>query len=116
MGNGSRIHIEKTLPDGIRINCFGDDPDEVVQTMSTVIALAQGFYPDMQLKTSHEGRPSHQPQPAARSPKPATNRPVCPACGSDASVELVTFKLRETGQQVSRFKCQDCNKWVGKTV
>ena len=115
MTNGSRIHIEKTLPDGIRINCFGDEPSIVIETMCEVISLAEGFQPDKPSKAQHD-RLSQQVQAAARSPKPGAQKPVCFDCGSDASVELVSFKIKETGQTMSRFKCKACNKWVGKAL
>lgn len=118
-GTNSRLHIKKQLDNGVEINVFGDNPADVVQLISHVIALCEGYYPDQPAKPTQPAQlsPSLGAQPAATSLRPATPiKPVCPDCGSDATVHLVSFKHRETGQTMSRFKCQDCNKWLGKKV
>ena len=51
------------------------------------------------------------------SPKKANgtvNTPVCGDCGTDQAVELTTFTAKDTGELKRRFKCQACNKWLGK--
>jgi len=42
------------------------------------------------------------------------NTPVCGACGTDEADELITFTDKDTRELKRRFKCQACNKWLGK--
>jgi transposase-like protein len=50
-------------------------------------------------------------------PKPkdaGIRKPTCQDCGTDDAVELINFTDRDTGEAKARFKCADCNKWLGK--
>ena len=37
--------------------------------------------------------------------------PVCEACGSSETMELITFADKKTGDPRQEWKCQSCNKW-----
>ena len=55
--------------------------------------------------------------PLTSSPKKGNsivNPPVCGDCGTDEAVELITFTDKDTGELNRRFKCQACDKSLGK--
>ena len=119
MANGqySRLHIKKLLPDGVEINCFGDNPEEVIAMVCQTVGLAEGDLPEQgPSKEAHVARISHEAQAAAGNPPAGAAPPACPGCGSADDVQLISFKDSGSGKQLSRFKCKTCNKWVGNKV
>jgi len=130
----SRLHIQKEIPEmGVKINVFGDDPQEAFDLMLSIICLVgeadipkrpsqanlARLHDDAlaKVKTDDDTMPKPSPRPNGnRNPVAggALNKPCCPDCGNSDSVDLITFTDRETGEHKSRFKCKECGKWLGR--
>lgn len=117
MANNSKVHIKHENPEqGITINVFGDTPEEAMQLLSDTLAQVEGNTAQGPVRAAYAQRP--QANPARPQPQPSgnggVNRPVCKQCGSSDDLDEVQFTNQDTGQLMTRFKCQTCRIWVGK--
>jgi hypothetical protein len=115
--------MQKHLPDfGIVLNLFADTPEELWALYSSMLAIIDNDVASAYTKvTKASARPAavaQQPKPA---PKPSrgnggvANKPVCQECGSDESMELISWKDKATGELKKAWKCQACEVWWRKS-
>ena len=122
MGNNSKVHIKhEQLQDGITVNVFGDSAEEAMQLMVDTINCIDGNTARDVARVDAAKPPPAQrrnPQPA-QAPRPTgnggvLNLPACKECGSNTDLDKVQFTDQDSGQLLTRFKCQTCKIWVGK--
>lgn len=126
-GNGrklSRLHLQKHLPAfGIVLNFFADTAAELWELYGEMLSLIDD---DMAAAYAKATQASAKPARAERQqPKPAAqpsrgnggiaNKPVCQECGSDESMELISWKDKATGEFKKAWKCQSCSLWARKS-
>ena len=122
MANNSKVHIKhEQLEHGITVNVFGDSAEEAMELLVNTINCIDGNTARDVAKADRAAaarRPSPQPAQACRPAgnRGSTNTPTCPECGTDETVDLITFTDRDSGEQKRRFKCTACNKWLGKSL
>ena len=119
MANNSKVHIKHESPEqGITINVFGDTPEEAMQLLVDTMAHVEGNTPNDPASSPYPPRrpsqPNPQRQPRGNGSGGNVNRPVCKQCGSSDALDEVQFTNQDTGQLMTRFKCQTCRIWVGK--
>ena len=123
--NGSKVHIKhEQLEHGITVNVFADSAEEamelLVDTINCIdgntardVARVDAAKPPPAQRRNPQPAPAPAPQQAP--PNGATlNLPVCKQCGSNTGLDRVQFTDQDTGQLLTRFKCQTCRTWVGK--
>jgi len=139
MSNGDkRYHAEIKLSiEGreARINVFADTLNEIYLDVGHICSQFQPEWknPARAATMNNANTGSRQPiagtvgkpvnassQPKAK-PKPEDRPledwfetgevPVCEACGSSETMELITFADKKTGEPRQAWKCQSCNKW-----
>jgi hypothetical protein len=114
----SRLHMQKQLPDfGIVLNLFADTPEELWALYSSMLAVIDNEVASAYIKaTKASAKPvSRQPRPAAQPSRGnggVANKPVCQECGSNESMELISWKDKATGELKKAWKCQSCEKWA----
>jgi hypothetical protein len=119
----SRLHLQKHLPDyGLVINCFADTPAELWQLYQEMLELIDANDAEALAKAKPAGSPSRSARAIRQQPKPAAqpsrgnggiaNKPVCQECGTDESMELISWKDKVTGELKKAWKCQSCEKWA----
>jgi hypothetical protein len=122
-GNGrklSRMHLQKHLPQfGIVVNFFADTSEELWFLYKEMLSLIDD---DLAAAYTRATRASAIPAAVAQKAKPApkpsrgnggtVNKPVCQECGSDESMELISWKDKATGELKKAWKCKSCEKWV----
>ncbi|MBL7208777.1 MAG: hypothetical protein ISS52_01640 [Dehalococcoidia bacterium] len=122
MANNSKVHIKhEQLEHGITVNVFGDSAEEAMELLVDTINCIDGNTArDVARVDAAKPAPAQRrnPQPA-QAPRPtgnaaAVNLPVCKQCGSSDNLDKVQFTNQDTGQLMTRFKCQVCRIWVGK--
>jgi len=117
MVNNSKVHIKQEHTEkGITINVFSDSPAEAIGLLVDTLAHLQANTATAAVKAA-----CAQPSPPAQALRPkgngsggAVNLPVCKQCGSSNDLAEVQFTNQDTGQLMTRFKCQTCKIWVGK--
>jgi len=137
-GDKSKYHAEiKLTLEGreVRINILSDILNEVFKDIGTICSQFQPEWknPARAETMNNANTGSRQPiagtvgkpvnassQPKAK-PKPEDRPledwfetgevPVCEACGSSETMELITFADKKTGDPRQEWKCQSCNKW-----
>ena len=121
MANNSKVHIKhEQLEHGITVNVFGDSAEEAMELLVDTINCIDGNTA-RDVARADAAKP---PPPQRRSPQPAqaprptgngvVNLPVCKQCGSSDNLDEVQFTNQDTGQLMTRFKCQTCKIWVGR--
>ena len=139
MSNGDkRYHAEIKLSiEGreARINVFADTLNEIYLDVGHICSQFQPEWknPARAATMNNANTGSRQPiagtvgkpvnassQPKAK-PKPEDRPledwfetgevPVCEACGSSETMELISFADKKTGDPRQEWKCQSCNKW-----
>ena len=121
MANNSKVHIKhEQLEHGITVNVFGDSAEEAMELLVDTINCIDGNTArDVARVDAAKPAPPQRrnPQPA-QAPAPPNgglvNLPVCKQCGSNNDLDKVQFTNQDTGQLMTRFKCQTCRIWVGK--
>ena len=121
MANNSKVHIKhEQLEHSITVNVFGDTPEEAMELMVDTINCIDGNTARDLARADAVHIPAQRrtPQPA-QAPRATgnggvQNLPVCKQCGSNANLEKVQFADGDSGQLLTRFKCQTCKLWVGK--
>lgn len=117
----------------LRVNIFADTLNEVFLSIAQVEAqysksASTSFAAKREILRAEEAAAAakvpQQPTPSSqgwpfKEPAPSkangiVNLPVCKQCGSNENLEKVQFTNQETGQLLTRFKCQTCKVWVGK--
>lgn len=127
MANNSKIHIKhEQLEQGITVNVFGDSAEEAIELLIATMAEVQGIAQKVLVRSAYQQHPTTQaapPSPPVQAPmrqprgnggSGTINRPVCKQCGSSDHLDEVQFTNQDTGQLMTRFKCQTCRIWVGK--
>jgi len=137
-GDKSKYHAEiKLTLEGreVRINILSDILNEVFKDIGTICSQFQPEWknPARAETMNNANTGSRQPiagtvgkpvnassQPKAK-PKPEDRPledwfetgevPVCEACGSSETMELISFADKKTGDPRQAWKCQACNKW-----
>ena len=138
MGDKTRIHI-KHQEGGYEYNVFADSAEEGVQLMSQLL-IAAGEYQTQSSVILDQVRQiaavaasvPQQPVPQAAPPVQAARQPAqqqpgqtqrqpqqaryvpCPHCGQEAQLKQWTDKV--DGRSIGRYKCADCNTWVGPAL
>ncbi|MBL7061250.1 MAG: hypothetical protein ISS54_00750 [Dehalococcoidia bacterium] len=95
----------------IHVNVFDDARDVVYLEIQQAIAQFSG---DIKPATAAHRELARTAQAKAAAPPAATkplNAPVCKQCGTNQSVELITWADKVTGEQRKEWKCQACKKW-----
>jgi len=122
-GNGrklSRLHLQKQLqPFGIVLNIFADTAAELWSLYNEILALIDD---EVASAYTRAVRASARPAAVAPQPRPAprqsrgnggfAGKPVCQQCGTDESMELISWKDKSTGELKKAWKCQSCEKWA----
>lgn len=113
-GNGrklSRLHLQKQLqPFGIVLNVFADTAAELWSLYNEILALIDDEVASAYTRvTKASVRPAPKP---SRGNGGFAGKPVCQECGSDESMELISWKDKTTGELKKAWKCQSCEKWA----
>jgi hypothetical protein len=124
----SRFHGKVRVQKGdtlIEINIFDDNQEKVYLEIQKAVAQ---FSPDIKPATAAQREiaraeqvaAARQAAPPAPAPKPVTQPPLdagipnCPACRTNKKVESRQFVDSDTGENMERFKCKGCGRWIGK--
>lgn len=117
-GNGTngktRLHIQKQMEDGVSINVFGDNPDEVVALLISTIGLCGGVKDIKPVSLPITQSPSLTKQQTQKQQSVSYSRQsnVCPSCRSGEHVKFIQGTNKGTGKAFARYKCEACNKWL----
>jgi len=110
----SRLHIQKQFPDcQIVLNVFGEEPQETYDLCLTMAALIAGeLVKPKPSQAQREMANAEAKTRQVRSRSSSNNKPVCQECGTDASMELISWTDKATGEFKKAWKCKSCDKWV----
>ena len=114
----SRLHIQKRFDKcDITLNVFGEEPDEIFDLYLHTAALIVGE-PHVKPRPTQAQREMANADAKAKQVQQKSaiaNKPVCQECGTDESMELISWKDKATGELKKAWKCQSCNLWARKS-
>ena len=126
MSDRPKIHIKHQL-NGFEYNVFAETPEDAVCLMAQLLIASGEYQPQPSpvldqvrqvaavAATRPEPAPQATPAPAPQ-PKPQAKATTvsCPQCSATATLKQWTDK--QSGQTMQRYKCFDCNVWVGPAL
>ena len=90
--------------------------DQVRQIAAVAASVPQAAQPGpaaMPVTQQATRQPAQQPGQTQRQPQQARYVP-CPHCGQESQLKQWTDKV--DGRSIGRYKCADCNTWVGPAL
>ncbi len=114
-----RVQKGETL---IEVNIFDDNKEKLYLEIQQAIAqfsndIKPATAAQREIARAEQARAAAPPKPQLKPQPKATvsNAPACQECGTDESMELISWKDKATGELKKAWKCQACNLWARKS-
>jgi len=111
----SNYHAEvkgRLYEEEIRVNIFANTLNEIFLDIGKVHAqLFEGYRNPAMREIANAEAVDRETALITNGSGQSGEVPVCQQCGSNASMELIEFADKGTGQPRHAWKCQACNKW-----